>query len=503
MSPQIKVLVVDDHLKAHKELFDSFLNAPDFSVKYCFTADDFVNAAIESYDVVLLDINLDLWKLTYEKALQIIGESAPIALTSTAFKESFTTKKLQEGRWSHPESKIIQVFDMRLLTIGVDKGEINKSSANTFSEILRALIQPKELLDKANNKEITLLHISDPQYGDPGTDDWSILLEQQIGDYLKENLYDPDIMVISGDIAFSGKKEEYEIAKVELRKLLEATSLQNNLNSLVLVPGNHDVDFRMSSVPSLDSSFDKTNNSVQVTQNSYIHGGNSVFGMALFRKFAYELTTDPKWILSENLSWVNDKLSHIGLRFIHLNTADQISTSNINVPSLDTITTNQISDELRKDNNFFTIAVSHHGPAEKDYANGDHLSEDWSRVSQLFKAGRVQMWLHGHGHARLTLVQSLLGKPSESKDLSEENNRPHRLQTNEVVRVMAPSSHLNSTKRAVGERRGFNIVKLKRLDDGTINKIEIIHFEVTDEGIKEVPDKTAQVVTRRNGSRYN
>lgn len=502
MTSKKKVLVVDDNLNAHKELFESFLSAPDFSVTYCSTVDDFFAAAIESFDVVLLDINLDLWKLTYEKALQTIGERAPIALTSTAFKESFTTKKLQEGRWSHPESNIIQVFDMRLLTIGVEEGEINQSSANTFSEILRALIQPKELLEKEHSKEITLLHISDPQYGDPGTDDWSILLEQQIGDFLKDNRYDPDIMVISGDIAFSGKLEEYEIAKVELRKLLEATSLQNNLNSLVLVPGNHDVDFRMSSVPSLDSSFDKTNNSVKVTQNITVQGGNSVFGMALFRKFAYELTSDPKWILSENLSWVNDKLSHIGLRFIHLNTADQISTSNINVPSLDALTTSQISDQLKKDSNFFTIAVSHHGPAEKNSENGDHLSEDWSRVSQLFKAGRVQMWLHGHGHARLTLIQSMLGKPSENIDLSSENTRPHKLQTNEVVRVMAPSSHLNAKKRAVGERRGFNIVKLKKLSDGTIHNIEIIHFEVTDEGITELPDKTAQVLTRRNGARY-
>ncbi len=49
-----------------------------------------------------------------------------------------------------------------------------------------------------------------------------------------------DFIIITGDIAFSGKQEEYEVAETFCQALLEAANLHGD--RLYLVPGNHDVD---------------------------------------------------------------------------------------------------------------------------------------------------------------------------------------------------------------------------------------------------------------------
>lgn len=49
----------------------------------------------------------------------------------------------------------------------------------------------------------------------------------------------PDVIFITGDIAYSGATEEYDLAGDFIRKLLEVTSLGND--RLFLVPGNHDI----------------------------------------------------------------------------------------------------------------------------------------------------------------------------------------------------------------------------------------------------------------------
>lgn len=49
-----------------------------------------------------------------------------------------------------------------------------------------------------------------------------------------------DIIFVSGDLAFSGKKEEYEIVEKFCSKLLQVTKVTQN--NLFVVPGNHDVD---------------------------------------------------------------------------------------------------------------------------------------------------------------------------------------------------------------------------------------------------------------------
>ena len=55
----------------------------------------------------------------------------------------------------------------------------------------------------------------------------------------QKNNFHPEIIVVTGDIAFKGIKAEYYLGKIFFDDLLAALALENN--RLFIVPGNHDV----------------------------------------------------------------------------------------------------------------------------------------------------------------------------------------------------------------------------------------------------------------------
>ncbi|MBF8276240.1 MAG: hypothetical protein HW390_1313 [Candidatus Brocadiaceae bacterium] len=87
-----------------------------------------------------------------------------------------------------------------------------------------------------------ILHLSDLHVSAQGNFDRSVVLDPLIT-RIKEDLtngFRPEIVIMSGDVAFSGKTEEYAQAKVFFDKLLTALKLLPQ--DLFIVPGNHDVD---------------------------------------------------------------------------------------------------------------------------------------------------------------------------------------------------------------------------------------------------------------------
>lgn len=91
--------------------------------------------------------------------------------------------------------------------------------------------------------EIVILHISDLHFN--SEKDTETATRKNILDELIKTLKDldiywkPEIIVISGDIGFYGKQEDYKIAKIWIDKLCGTFKISNN--NLVLAPGNHDL----------------------------------------------------------------------------------------------------------------------------------------------------------------------------------------------------------------------------------------------------------------------
>lgn len=110
-----------------------------------------------------------------------------------------------------------------------------------------------------NTETFQILHISDLHINDTEEDkfDRSVVLEpliKRVKEDQDKNNFHPEIIVVTGDIAFKGIKAEYDLAKVFFDDLLAALNLENN--RLFIVPGNHDVDrkqYRPTDIPHYDN----------------------------------------------------------------------------------------------------------------------------------------------------------------------------------------------------------------------------------------------------------
>ena len=90
--------------------------------------------------------------------------------------------------------------------------------------------------------EITWLHISDfhIRSGDPYDRDVVLrALVKSVADFRKQKRF-PDLIFATGDIAYSGKTDEYKLATKFFDDLLDAAGLKKN--RLFIIPGNHDTD---------------------------------------------------------------------------------------------------------------------------------------------------------------------------------------------------------------------------------------------------------------------
>jgi predicted phosphodiesterase len=99
--------------------------------------------------------------------------------------------------------------------------------------------------DEANmEKAIRILHISDFHFRE-GTHWDAIPLLKELHSAvrsLSEAGLTPDLVTLTGDIAFSGKRKEYDLARRWIDDALLAAIPEFNPDNLFIIPGNHDID---------------------------------------------------------------------------------------------------------------------------------------------------------------------------------------------------------------------------------------------------------------------
>lgn len=469
-----RILVVDDQPVQTKMYFENlFFGDDSFSFVQTGMPSDFRSADISGYDAILLDVNLDEWGIVLSEALAIVGDRCLVVLVSRFWDKEFTHRRISEALAGARNVKFIATLVLNNLG-----GSGWESYAESMRGQLRLAIEKERrraLLDMGDSDPIRILHLSDPQYGDPNGDDWAAYVEDEIGNLVLREL-DQEIhfIAITGDISFSGEPLQLREAEIKLTGLFKhffpnRTDWQERI---LLVPGNHDVNLRLAVADRAE---------IKITDGKLIsHCDKSDpsqetllarFALSPFREFALRLTGDAHWRDAEELCWINDSFRHLGLRFFLLNSA---ATINCNHPqnagfsfcALD----NLGSGDMAKDQPF-GIAFSHHGPPEKTDTGVDVLSE-WPKSSKFLKTRGVRLFVHGHGHAR-KVDRFNLAKQSTQECKGT-------LSAGEVLRVMAPTTHLNNKKRPENERRGINIITLQR-SHGKVEKVEVDSYEFSDD----------------------
>lgn len=480
----LKILVVDDQLQHNEIGFKAFLDIEEFDVTYATSKENFLSLDIRVFDVVLLDINTDKWNLLFSHSLEKIGDSAPIILTSSRMHQSSTLARIQESLAEEKDVRISSVLDINPFLNNELTEQAYENLKKCYQTIINISANKKRNVEIRGNDTIQIMHISDPQYGDPDTDDWVLFLEKEMGRFVREDLGKIDFLVITGDIAYSGSTEEYELALERIRKLIvEITELPLDFaqERILLVPGNHDVDFRFANIQNQKIAFGSDKVEIKPTE-ALDKDVNSRLGMIPFRSFAFQLTNDENWLNKDELHWVNNSFIFYGIRFILFNSAEFINAESPTKPRVFSRSLEELAIDAHVDEReYFNIFISHHGPVDPDYPDQvQSINDDWNQLAPFLKEANIRMWLHGHGHARLTMPFPF--KPITNDELLEMKNdlRPSKkgknpLGRDKFVRIMAPTTHLSGKARDPEERMGFNLIKLNR-KDCEVKSIEVQHF---------------------------
>lgn len=444
-----KLLVIDDEVSTRDRIYKDVLGASEnFLLQFISNVGD-VEKNINSTNVdgYIVDVVLDNWHLNLKDVLDSIGGKGPIILVSNKWKEFDNIESAnilnntidspvihflawsefydeKNGRIAHPD--VVKTTNIKI------QSELNKYHKRSNLKI-------------GSGESINILHISDTQFGDKETDTGTFLLESAIGNFLRKNHIELHFLIITGDISFSGKPSEYKMALDWFKSFLgELWPNQDMRERLLLVPGNHDVNLRLCAADKYRYDF-KSKKLIESEDEAKSTHDHRKFGLAPFMKFAYELTGDKNWIeYKNNLCWLSDRFLHLGLRFYHLNSVaeidfDQPSKSSLLKSAMDRMTKQSkiYADEGKQ---IFNILISHHGKASVDL-NG---YENWDEIKNFFEVNDSDLLIHGHGH--------------EWKGYTlQEGERIY-----DMLNVMAPSTHAGEKIRPANERRGFNLIELKR-----------------------------------------
>jgi 3',5'-cyclic AMP phosphodiesterase CpdA len=92
--------------------------------------------------------------------------------------------------------------------------------------------------------DIRILHLSDLHFAEKIEKDQNIVLSALAPCITSAAIGQIDLVIFSGDLAYSGSQIEFEKARTEfIDKVLAATNLSNE--RLIVCPGNHDIDRRI------------------------------------------------------------------------------------------------------------------------------------------------------------------------------------------------------------------------------------------------------------------
>lgn len=267
-----------------------------------------------------------------------------------------------------------------------------------------------------NDGRVAILHISDIQYGDDNTTEYTLDLWQEVARKCKELKSEGiiggiDILVVSGDIAMHGRWNEFKAAKDDMDKLCSLLWPDEKKNEsyrerIILVPGNHDYDLNYCAmdyfkVKNIDSA-GKRKVDFEAIREELIAGNRKKIGdyhdmgMSAFKNFAYQMTKNPIYYNLQTLDFIENKFLTWNLQFVCLNSCDGINADGTNDKGFDRESlTNLINSERNEE--CYSVAVSHHSPLE-DGTVGDGERAFHIQCQSVIRTFKTKVWLGGHNH---------------------------------------------------------------------------------------------------------
>lgn len=327
-----------------------------------------------------------------------------------------------------------------------------------------------------SDDSIRILLLADLQYGDIHTSKSAKFDEHWVGKALRRDGLMPDIIVLAGDIAFTGAPHEYQIAKSKIEDLMRFMWTKDQLNikreRIILVPGNHDVNLRFAACDGWNWERDnkkwakKEVSNQPVPTEGEVYSCHQDFALEPFRQFARDLTGSRAWDEGRSQCRVDRRFERCGIRFFLFNSITELNIEKPTKAKFDEAALRKITEGLGVDDkpdDVFSMAVSHHGVQS---GQSSVQIENWNEVGkQYFNEHKIRLWMFGHYHENSAY-------PLKEKPF---NKTPHLAIVQAATLKICPEE---------GDDRGFSLIELHRRD-GQVTAVDEYFYRLDKNGVAQ------------------
>lgn len=422
-----KILIIDDEIEQRKdfynEIFDKVFQATLISNK----EDEVLKVLKDNlFDGIILDSTLTSGTVTLKVQQCINSFNGSVVLVSD--KREFDDSDRANNQICdcislRPILNCIEAIskeeneEQQQILIAIKNGLIK----DIQDRIKAAIKQVAGYSDNQKQNKLSICHIADLQFGDPSANAFDLnLFFTRLTTYLRDREPKPDLIVIAGDIVFSGKKEEFELAENHIVPFLKAIYKDEEYyKHLIIVPGNHDYDYStyLNDKNKSELVEDNVLNKDHLTPSDFKKFIAPNSASYYFSDFAYRMTKNANyWTLPLRIE--NTQLMPYGYRIVGIANASEYQSINLEkgskryILNTEGLNIEQVAGQKQPP----TIAVGHISPKDLGYKDvcpstgiicnkfyekqcrEESQCRKWATSQVFMEAFNSTIYLYGHKH---------------------------------------------------------------------------------------------------------
>lgn len=421
-----KLLIIDDEMDTREDIY-KFMFANRFSIVCIKSNEDELCMVLQEhiFDCIVLDNNLND-NLCKEEVLQILEQYRyPIIMVSNIRK--FSLKEHDKECFIDCIS-LSQIFALRDMNEIQGKEEFQEKFIKDLCDRVERDILCYRGYDNTEKNNLVICHVSDIQFCDPHTNvnDLRTLFDKLETFVLNFDSH-IDVLVITGDIVFSGKRKEFSVAKEVIEDFKNTMSLNRYEIEILFVPGNHDFDYQsflldadgkyllddtqLDKMPTLDNV--KGFKDLTITPDLFIDFEANSNYLENFRCFSYAITNNYSY-LNENFFIRSEKFAKSGFAIEGINNAYKFHRNKDNSKRYMYEYSSSLFGNFKSP--LYTIMAGHINPRDLGYkynckqtdrCNDNTFRtvcgvvgqcEKWGDMEQIFNQCNAILYLCGHVH---------------------------------------------------------------------------------------------------------
>jgi len=414
-----RLLIIDDECSKRAAKYQKILS-DNFLIDVVLNDEDVLGTKLcIYYDAILLDHNLNNTHMDLSAVLDKCADhGAPIIIISE-YKDVVTLKNMNKGK-----PQVEELISLKPIFSALEATELDSELKYIFNTLYNDLksefctriinVIEKTASCKPESQSANILHFSDLHFGkeDHGDSEISNFLSG-LKSFIGHEKINISTVVISGDLSYSGKVEEYGALKRHLREFFRDISISPK-EQVIIVPGNHDYNCNLAVLDICSETIladkKKFNDSKTFTPLDFTKFSPTAVPRAHFSDSCYQLTENVDY-LKHSFFLKNSSCRNLDLEILGIENAAHFEMKTQNKRYI----FKENEEKVSLTNGLNSILVGHASPNalgyrdccddpdDKEQCNENKCSKSsmckhFSKMQTLMTRLRSILYLYGHNH---------------------------------------------------------------------------------------------------------